>query len=79
MMVNSDLILSPAKVEEAFQTHADEMGVANPLDEAYDIISDLEDQLSDLSLDDLFPDIQNPLIPMGLGMQHYPWVVIQVH
>ena len=52
-----------AKVEEAFQTHADEMGVANPLDAAYDIISDLENQFSDLSLDDLFPDIQNPLMP----------------
>ena len=43
------------------------MGVANPLDAAYDIISDLEDQFSDLSLEDLFPNIQNPLIPMGLG------------
>jgi hypothetical protein len=52
-----------AKVEEAFQTHADEMGVANPLDAAYDIISDLENEFSDLSLDNLFPDIQNPLTP----------------
>jgi hypothetical protein len=52
-----------AKVEEAFQTHADEMGAANPLDAAYDIISDIESQLSDASLDDLFPDIQNPLMP----------------
>ena len=52
-----------AKVEEAFQTHADEMGAANPLDAAYDIISDIETQLSDTSLDDLFPDIQNPLMP----------------
>jgi len=58
-----------AKVEEAFQTHADEMGVANPLDAAYDAISNLEDQFSDLSLDGLFPtDITNPLVPMGLGM-----------
>jgi hypothetical protein len=57
-----------AKVEEAFQTHADEMGVANPLDAAYDAISNIEDQLSDLSLDNLFPDITNPLIPMGLGL-----------
>ena len=52
-----------AKVEEAFQTHADEMGAANPLDAAYDIISDIESQLSDASLDDLFPNIQNPLMP----------------
>ena len=56
-----------AKVEEAFQTHADEMGTPNPLDAAYDAISNLEDQFSDLSLDDLFPDITNPLVPMGLG------------
>jgi hypothetical protein len=57
-----------AKVEEAFQTHADEMGVANPLDKAYEAISNLEDRFSDLSLDDLFPnDITNPLVPMGLG------------
>ena len=39
------------------------MGVANPLDAAYDIISNLENQFSDLSLNDLFPDIQNPLMP----------------
>ena len=52
-----------ANIEEAFQTHADEMGVANPLDAAYDIISDLENQFSDLSLNDLFPNIQNPLMP----------------
>jgi len=56
-----------AKVEEAFQTHADEMGAPNPLDAAYDAISNLEAQFSDLSLDNLFPDITNPLVPMGLG------------
>jgi hypothetical protein len=31
-----------ANVEEAFQTHADEMGAANPLDAAYDAISNIE-------------------------------------
>ena len=57
-----------AKVEEAFQTHADEMGATNPLDAAYDAISNLGNQFSDLSLDGLFPtDITNPLVPMGLG------------
>ena len=57
-----------AKVEEAFQTHADEMGAPNPLDAAYDAISNLGNQFSDLSLDGLFPtDITNPLVPMGLG------------
>jgi len=63
--------LSP-KVEEAFQTHADEMGAANPLDAAYDIISDLENQFSDLSLDDLFPNIQNPLTPSIMDMAPIP-------
>ena len=56
-----------AKVAGAFQTHADEMGGPNPLDAAYDAIYDIQGQLSDTSLDDLFPDITNPLIPMGLG------------
>jgi hypothetical protein len=60
------------KVEEAFQTHADEMGAANPLDAAYDIISDLENQFSDLSLDELFPDIQNPLTPSIMDMGPIP-------
>ena len=61
-----------AKVEEAFQTHADEMGAPNPLDAAYDIISDIETQLSDASLDDLFPDIQNPLTPSIMDMGPIP-------
>ncbi len=56
-----------ADIEEAFQTHADEMGVANPLDAAYDAISNLEDQFSELSLDNLFPNIENPLMPMDIG------------
>jgi hypothetical protein len=59
-------------IEEAFQTHADEMGVANPLDAAYDIIYDIESQLSDSSLDDLFPDIQNPLTPSIMDMGTIP-------
>jgi hypothetical protein len=61
-----------AKVEEAFQTHADEMGAANPLDAAYDVINDLENQFSDLSLDELFPDIQNPLTPSIMDMGPIP-------
>ena len=52
-----------ANIEEAFQLNADKIGIANPLDAAYDIISDIESQLSDASLDDLFPDISNPLTP----------------
>jgi len=60
------------KVQQAFQTHADEMGVANPLDAAYDIISDIQSQLQDVTLDDLFPDIQNPLTPSIMDMGPIP-------
>jgi hypothetical protein len=56
------------KVDEAFQTHADEMGVPNPLYKAYAAIEKIDNQLSTLTLDELFPDIQNPLVPMGLGL-----------
>ena len=43
------------------------IGAPNPLDAAYSIINNIENQLSNLSLNNLFPDITNPLIPMGLG------------
>ena len=55
-------------IDEAFQTHADEMGVPNPLYKAYAALEKIDNQLSTLTLDELFPDIQNPLVPMGLGM-----------
>jgi len=55
-------------VEDAFQRNADAIGETNPLIRAYGAIGSIENQLSSLSLDDLFPDIQNPLIPQGLGM-----------
>jgi len=55
-------------VENAFQRNADAIGETNPLIRAYGAIGSIENQLSSLSLDDLFPDIQNPLIPQGLGM-----------
>jgi len=55
-------------VADAFQRNADAMGAANPLTEAYGAIGNIENQLSTLSLDELFPDIQNPLVPMGLGL-----------
>ena len=54
-------------VADAFQRNADEIGATNPLTAAYGAIGNIENQLSTLSLDDLFPDITNPLIPMGLG------------
>ena len=63
--------ISP-NIEEAFQLHADEMGVANPLDAAYDIISNLEDEFSDLTLDGLFPSIENPLTPSIMDMGPIP-------
>ena len=44
------------------------MGVANPLNKAYATLEKIDTQLSSISLDDLFPDITNPLIPMGLGL-----------
>ena len=55
-------------VAEAFQLNADAMGAVNPLTQAYGAIASIQGELSSLSLDDLFPDIQNPLIPTGLGM-----------
>ena len=55
-------------VEDAFQLNANKIGASNPLIAAYGAIAKIENQLSSLSLDDLFPDIINPLIPMGLGM-----------
>jgi len=55
-------------IEDAFQLNADKIGAANPLIQAYGAIGNIENSLSNLSLDDLFPDITNPLIPMGLGM-----------
>ena len=48
------------------------MGVNNTLDAAYDIIYDIESQLADASLDDLFPDIQNPLMPSIMDMGTIP-------
>ena len=63
--------ISP-NIEQAFQAHADEMGVANPLYAAYDIIYDIQSQLADSSLDDLFPDIQNPLTPSIMDMGTIP-------
>ena len=44
------------------------MGVPNPLYKAYAALEKIDNQLSTLTLDELFPDIQNPLVPMGLGM-----------
>ena len=48
------------------------MGVSNPLYAAYDVIYDIQSQLADASLDDLFPDIQNPLTPSIMDMGTIP-------
>jgi hypothetical protein len=55
-------------IKSAFRDNAEAIGAANPLDAAYGAINSIATQLSETSLDDLFPDITNPLIPMGLGM-----------
>jgi hypothetical protein len=55
-------------INEAFQTNADAIGVPNPLYKAYAAIEKIDNQLSTLTLDELFPDIENPLVPMGLGL-----------
>ena len=59
-------------VEDAFQLNADRIGLPNPLMEAYSVIGDIESQLSTVSLDDLFPDIQNPLTPSIMDMGTIP-------
>ena len=49
-------------VQQLFQTKANELGVVNPFIQAADIISRIQDVLSETTLEgDLFPDIKNPL------------------
>tara|TARA_R110002074_G_scaffold18244_6_gene59197 strand:- start:78 stop:4214 length:4137 start_codon:yes stop_codon:yes gene_type:complete len=57
-----------SNVRSAFRDNAEAIGAPNPLDEAYGAINSIATELSEITLDDLFPDIQNPLTPMGLGM-----------
>ena len=53
---------------KAFQENADNLGVANPLDEAIDVINEIQNQLSSLPLNaPVFPNIENPLMPMDAG------------
>ena len=57
-----------ANVRKAFQENADNLGVANPLDEAIDVINEIQNQLSSLPLNaPVFPNIENPLMPMDAG------------
>ena len=57
-----------ANVRKAFQENADNLGVANPLDEAIDVINEIQNQLSSLPLNaPTFPNIENPLMPMDAG------------
>ena len=49
-------------VQGLFQTKAEELGIANPFEQAADVISRIQEVLIETSLDgDLFPDIKNPL------------------
>ena len=49
-------------VADAFQDNADKLGLPNPLDQAMDIISELESEFSELPLSlGKFPDFPNPI------------------
>ena len=49
-------------VKRAFQDNADKLGLPNPLDEALDTISELQNELSELPLTlGKFPDFPNPI------------------
>ena len=49
-------------VQGLFATKAEELGVSNPFEAAYDIIGRIQEVLSEVPLvGDLFPDIKNPL------------------
>ena len=49
-------------VRRAFQDNADKLGLPNPLDEAWDAISEIQDQLTELPLTlGNFPNISNPI------------------
>ena len=49
-------------VADAFQENADKLGLPNPLDQAMDIINEIRDELSELSLSlGKFPDFPNPI------------------
>tara|TARA_R100000654_G_scaffold737_5_gene2865 strand:- start:107 stop:1318 length:1212 start_codon:yes stop_codon:yes gene_type:complete len=51
------------EILNAFEENADRIGVSNPMDRAEDVIDDLADQFSDLSLDlDEFPVFKNPFV-----------------
>ena len=55
-------------IRRAFEDNAEDIGMPNPFDAAEDAISNIQDQLSELSLDaPAFPNIENPLVPMDLG------------
>ena len=57
-------------VQGLFQSKADELGVANPFEQAADVIGRMQEVFSETSLDgDLFPDIVNPFkVPLTQGI-----------
>jgi len=52
-----------AEVRKAFEENASKIGIDNPLDAADDVLSDLRDEMMDVSLDNAeFPVFENPFI-----------------
>jgi hypothetical protein len=58
------MTISP-EIRQAFAQNAEEIGMANPLDDAWDVIADLQQQMADVSLMlPEFPVFENPLLPI---------------
>jgi len=52
-----------AEVRKAFEKNAENIGFDNPLDAADDVLSDLRDQMMDVSLEEAtFPMFENPFV-----------------
>jgi len=55
--------ISP-EVRNSFQENAEKLGAKNPFEEAADVITEIQSELADLSLEEAnFPFIENPLLP----------------
>jgi len=63
------MTISP-EIRLAFAQNAEEIGAANPLEDAWDVIADLQSKMRDISLAlPEFPVFENPLLPI---MQNTP-------
>jgi hypothetical protein len=54
-------------IANAFEDNAKGIGATNPLDKAGRAIDKIASRLERVSLDEVFPNIENPLVPMNLG------------